>query len=161
METWSSLVFPLALIPTSTPWREIWLQAHLPCAGYCFSCLSENRYFLVGKARLRGHLGVISCYYAFVFLLILEYCSLVWGSVAEFHLHLLERQVYSVTGLCHDQSFCRCVIYVMFLDSVCCTRFIRIRITVCALSFHLLLPEVDIPELRPQLIHWSLKYKGV
>ena len=28
-------------------------------------------------------------------------------------------------------------------------------------SFYLLLLEFDIPELQPQLIHWSLKYQGV
>ena len=33
--------------------------------------------------------------------------------------------------------------------------------TVCSASFHLLLLEFDIPELRQQLIHWSLKYQGV
>ena len=50
---------------------------------------------------------------------------------------------------------------VVWLGIVCCTRFIRTLITVCSRSFHLLLLEFDIPELRPQLIHWSLKYQGV
>ena len=36
---------------------------------------------------------------------ILEYCSPVWGSAAECHLQLLQRQVYSVTRPCPDQSF--------------------------------------------------------
>ena len=43
-------------------------------------------------------------YYAFV-LPILEYCSLVWGSGAECHLQLLERQVYSVARLGPDEAF--------------------------------------------------------
>ena len=45
----------------------------------------------------------LRCYFAFV-LPILEYCSPVYGSIAECHLQLLERQVYSVARLCPDQS---------------------------------------------------------
>ena len=44
------------------------------------------------------------CYFAFV-LPILVHCSHVWGSTAECHLHLLERQVYSVGRHCPDQNF--------------------------------------------------------
>ena len=47
---------------------------------------------------------LLHCYFAFV-LPILEYCSAVWGSAAECHLQLLERQVYSMTRRCPDQSF--------------------------------------------------------
>ena len=47
---------------------------------------------------------LLRCYYAFV-LQILEYCSPVWGSGAECHLQLLQRQVYSVARLCIDQTF--------------------------------------------------------
>ena len=36
---------------------------------------------------------------------ILEYCSPVWGPAAEYLPQLLERQVYSLTRLCLDQSF--------------------------------------------------------
>ena len=46
----------------------------------------------------------LSWYYAFV-LQIHEYCSLVCESAAECHFQVLERQVYSVARLCHDQSF--------------------------------------------------------
>ena len=46
---------------------------------------------------------LLRCYFAFV-LPILEYSSPVWGSAAEFYLHILERQVYSVVRLCLDQS---------------------------------------------------------
>ena len=56
---------------------------------------------------------------------------------------------------------CRCVIDVMLLHCVCCTRLIRIRIIVCSVIFHLLLSKFDIPVLRLQLIHQSLKYEGV
>ena len=65
----------------------------------------------IGELRLLKHVFVdisvlLRCYYAFV-LLIYEYCSPVWGSAAEYHLQLLERQVYSVArhqgllSLCH------------------------------------------------------------
>ena len=49
----------------------------------------------------------------------------------------------------------------VLLGLVCFTRLIQSLITVCSVSFHLLLPEFDIPKLWPQLIHWSLKYQGV
>ena len=47
---------------------------------------------------------LLRCYFSFVFP-ILENCSSVWGSAADFHLQLLERQVYSVASLCSDKSF--------------------------------------------------------
>ena len=47
---------------------------------------------------------LLCCYYAFV-LPTLEYCSPVWGSDAECHFQLLERQVYSVARHCPDQTF--------------------------------------------------------
>ena len=50
---------------------------------------------------------LLRCYYAFV-LPILKYCSPVWGSAAECHLQLLERQVYSVARLCPDPTFLLC-----------------------------------------------------
>ena len=56
---------------------------------------------------------------------------------------------------------CRCVIDVVLLGLVSCTRLMQTLITVCSASFHLLLLEFDILKLRPLLIHWSLKYQGV
>ena len=50
---------------------------------------------------------LLCCYFAFV-LRILANCSPVWGSAAECYLQLLERQVYSMAGLCPDQSFLLC-----------------------------------------------------
>ena len=47
---------------------------------------------------------LLRCYLAFI-LQILDYCSSVWGSAAQSHLQLLERQVYSVSRVCPDQSF--------------------------------------------------------
>ena len=54
---------------------------------------------------------------------------------------------------------CRCVIDVMLLDCVCCTRLIKTRITVCSVRFLLHLPEFDIPLRWRQLNHYSLKYQ--
>ena len=65
---------------------------------------------------------ILRCYYAFV-LPILEFYSPVQASAVWCH-QLLERQVYSLVRLCPYQTFCRCVINVMLLDSVCCERLI-------------------------------------
>ena len=46
---------------------------------------------------------LLRCYYDFV-LPIREYCPPMCGSTAEYHLQLLERQVYSVARLCPDQT---------------------------------------------------------
>ena len=56
------------------------------------------------KSLFVGTSMLLRYYYAFV-LPILEYCSPVWGSAAECHLQLPERQVYSVAQLCPDQTF--------------------------------------------------------
>ena len=105
---------------------------------------------------------LLRCYFAFV-ISILVCCSLVWESAAECHLQLHECLVYSVAmlGFVPIRVSCRCVIDVVWLCLVCWTRLIKTLITVCSTSFHLLLLEFDIPELRPQLIYWSLRYQGV
>ena len=95
---------------------------------------------------------LLRCYYAFV-LPILEYCSPVWGSAAECHLQFLERQAYfggqalsrsEFLSLCHRRR----VAELSMLYKVNSTL-----TTVCSASFHFLLLEFDILELRPQLIH--------
>ena len=63
-----------------------------------------------GLERFVKHIFVdtsvlLRCYLEFVFSIILEYCSPVWGSAAEYLLQLLEFQVYSVARLYPDQSF--------------------------------------------------------
>ena len=83
------------------------------------------------------------------------------GSAAECHLQLLERQVYSVARLCPDHSFL----------SLCHWRRVAglsMLYKVNSNSNHCLFSElpsastrVRHPELRPQLIYWSLKYQGV
>ena len=101
----------------------------------------------------------LRCYYAFV-LPILEYCSPVWGSAAECHIQLLERQVYSVAMLCPYQTFL----------SLCHRRHLA---ALCMLhkvnsdSNHCLFSELPPASVRVrhtqamQLIDKSLKYQGV
>ena len=62
--------------------------------------------------------------------------------------------VYWSSGLFSQVYSCRCIIDVMLLGWVWCTKLIRTLITVCSASFHLLPLECDITEQRPQLIHW-------
>ena len=70
-----------------------------------FSRVSQRIGILRLVKRIFVDTSVLLCsYFAFVHL-ILEYCSPVWGSAAECHLQLLERQVYSVVKLCPHQSF--------------------------------------------------------
>ena len=59
-------------------------------------------------------------------------------------------------------SYC-CVIDVMLLHCVCCTRLIRIRINVCSVSFHQLLSEFDSPSCGSSsfIRVWSSKVKNV
>ena len=104
---------------------------------------------------------LLRCYFAFV-LPILQYCSPLWGSAAECHLRLLEHQLPGdlVARLCPDQSCLWCY-DIVWLWLACCTRLIQTLITVCSVSFHMLLLEFDILMLQLQLIHWSLKYQGV
>ena len=76
------------------------------------SRVSTKWNFKVGERAILDTSVLHRCYPACV-LLILEYCSPVWGSAAEC-LQLLECPVYSV-GL--DQT-CRCVVNVMLLHCV-------------------------------------------
>ena len=94
--------------------------------------------------------ALLHSYFAFV-LPILEYRSPVWGSAAERHLLLLERQVYSVARLCADQS------------SLChrrCEAWHTNSNTNHCLYSELLSAYSRVRHTR-QLIHWSLKYHGV
>ena len=111
----------------------------------------------IGILRLAKRIFVdtsvlLRCYYAFV-LSFFKHCSLVWGSAADCHIQLLELQVCSVARICPVQNFLSLCFNVVLLDYVCCTRLIRTRIIVCSVSFQLLLPEFNIPELLSQLMH--------
>ena len=97
---------------------------------------------------------LLRCYYAFV-IPNLEYCSSVWGSAAECHLQLLERQVYSVARLCPDQSFVSflvaalCMLYKVNSNSNYClfsdlpSSSVRVQHTRAAAAAHLLEFEVS------------------
>ena len=58
---------------------------------------------------------------------------------------------------------CRYVIDVLLLGIVCCIRLIRTLIIVCSASFHLLLLEFDLRDLRyrTSIRVWSIKAKKV
>ena len=168
MVTWSCLGFPCALVPTSTllAWSLTTSSSSIDHVRGNVSRVSQRIDILRSVKRVFVDTSVLlRCYYSFV-LQILEYCSPVWGSAAECHLQLLEPQVYSVLEkICETYSrapvSCRCDIDVMLLLCVCWKRLIRTRIIVCSVSFHLLLSEFNIPELRLQLIHYGLKSQGV
>ena len=102
---------------------------------------------------------LLRCYYAFI-LPLLKYCSPVWGQLLNVTFSFSSARCIRCPDFALIRVSCRCVIYVMLLDCACCTRLIQTRITVSSVSFHLLLPEFDKLVLRPQLIHWSLKYHG-
>ena len=106
-------------------------------------------------------ISVLLCsYFAFV-LPILEYCSPVWGSAAECHFQILERQVYLVARLCPDQSFL----------TLCHRHNVAGFIMLYKVNWnsnHSLYSELPSAstrirhtELLPQIIHWCLKYQGV
>ena len=126
MVTWSCLGFLSEIVGnlTSLVWSLTGMSPQWPCARYCFSCLSENWDFEVVEPILVDTSGLLRCYFVFV-LPIIEYCSPVWWSAAECNLQLLERQVYSVARLCPSRVSRRCIIDVVWMGLVCCTRLIR------------------------------------
>ena len=65
--------------------------------------LKEFEYFEVGEACLCRHCvaSLLLCICSHKPLVLFP----VWGSAAECHLQLLERQVYSVARLCSDETF--------------------------------------------------------
>ena len=69
------------------------------CAWYCLSYLGE----------LASLWTALCCFVATMHLFSKSSSVVLWcGSAAECHLQLLERQVYSVARLCHDQIFLLC-----------------------------------------------------
>ena len=72
------------------------------------------------------------------------------GFSCEYDLLLLQSQVNSGPGFVPIRFSCRFVIDVVWLGLGCCIRLIRTLITVYSASFHLLLLELDIADLRPQ-----------
>ena len=100
---------------------------------------------------------LLRCYSAFV-LTILEYCSPVWGQLLNVTFRFSSARCIRCPGVVLIRVSCRCVIGGVLLGLVCCTWLIRTLITVCSASFHQLILEFDIFELRWQFIHWSLEY---
>ena len=93
MVTWSSLCFLSELVATS----KVKFDTKLTFEDHVRDIVSRVSQRIV-------ILKLFRCYFPFD-LPILEYCLSVWGSAAECHLQLFERQVYSVARLCPDQSF--------------------------------------------------------
>ena len=115
-------------------------------------CVSQ----IIGILRLVKHVFVdtsvlLRCYNAFV-LPILEYCSPCGGLLLNVIFSFSGVRCIRRPGFAQIRLSCRCVIDVIFLHCVCCTRLIRTRIIDCSVSFHLLMSEFDIAELRLQLI---------
>ena len=139
MVTWSSLRFLSELVLTRHPWREVWQQAHLrrPCAWYCYPCLSDTDTSVL-----------LRCFFAFV-LPILEYCSPGLGlQLLNVTFSFFSARWIRWAGFVLIRDSCHWVIDVVLQGWVCCTSLIRTQITVCSASFHLLLLEFGIPELR-------------
>ena len=98
---------------------------------------------LVKRVIVDTSVLLVATYYAFV-LPILEYCSPVWGLLPNAIFISSSERCIQWPGFALIRLSCRCVIDVMLLKCVCCTRLLRTRITVYSVSFHLLLTEFDI-----------------
>ena len=99
MVTWSCLGFPFALVPTLTflAW-SLTVGSHSKSMCVVLSPVSLNEFEFCGWWS-------VSLWTPLCCSLLLCSCFPVWGSAAECHLQLLERQVYSVARLCPDQIF--------------------------------------------------------
>ena len=144
------------------PWREVWQQAHLrrPCARYCFRCLSENWVFWGWR---NVYLRTPLCYFVAILHLFSQSLSIILrcGGQLLNVICFLSARCIQWPGFVPIRVSCRCGIGIAWLGLVCCTRLLRTRITVYWASLHLFLLEFDISGMRPQLIHWSIKYQGV
>ena len=93
MVPWSCLWFPFVLGPISTFLVHVKFDSRLTFEDHVrgiVSRVSKRISILRFMKRVVVDTSMLlRCYYAFV-LIILEYCSPVWGSVAECHLQLLE-----------------------------------------------------------------------
>ena len=161
MVTWFCLGFPFALVPTSTflAWS---LTADSPSKTMCvvLSPVSLKEFVFWGWWSVSLwtpqccvatiHLSVASLLHA-----ISQSLGIVlrWEESAdERHLQLLERQVYSVARLCSDQTFLS-FRHRRHVVTLCMLYNVNSNLNHCLVSFHLLLSEFDITELRLQLIH--------
>ena len=98
---------------------------------YCFQCLSEYWYFEVGETYICGHLCVTW----------LLFCicspnprvlSQMWSQLLYGTFSFLIARCIRGPGFVLIRLACRCVIDVVLLGWVCCTRLIRTKIAVCS-----------------------------
>ena len=84
---------------------------------------------------------LLRCYYAFVLhqslIIVLQYGGLLLNVIFSFS----SARCIRLPWFAMIRLSSRCVIYVMLLHCVCCTKLIRTRIFVCSVSLHLLLSE--------------------
>ena len=156
MVTWSCLGFQSDLFPTSTSlaWS---LTPSSPSKTMCvvlFPMPLREFVFWGWWTFICGHLCVTLFLFCICSPAILDYFSPEWGSLLNVIFSFLIAMCIQWPGFVLIRVSCRCVIDVELLGLVCCTRLMRTLITLCSASFHLLLLEFDIPELRPQIIHW-------
>ena len=69
--------------------------------------------------------------------------------------------MYSVARHCIDQSASLSLRHRRNVAGLCMLCMVNSNSNYCSMSFHLLLPEFDILELRQQLVHSSSKYQDV
>ena len=104
------------------------------------------------------------CYFVDILHLFSQSLSIVFrcvGQLTHVTFSFLSARCIRWPGFVPLRVSSRYVIVVVWLGLVCCTILIRTLITVRSASFHVLLLEFDMSELRQQLIRWSLKYQGV
>ena len=102
---------------------------------------------------------LLRCYYAFV-TPIVSYCSPVWGQLLTVTFSFMSARCIQWPGFALIRVSCHCVIDVVLLDCVCCTRFILTRIIVCSVRCLLLLPEFGIV-CSSSIRVWTVKVSNV
>ena len=129
MVTWSCLGFLSELVPTSTSLAWSLKQAHIrrPCGGIVSRVSQRIGIFRLLKGIVNTS-ALLRCYFAFV-LPILEYCSPVWGQLLNVIFSFLSARCIRWPGFVPIRVSCRCVIDVVYLGLICCTRLIRTLIT--------------------------------
>ena len=156
MVTWSCLDFLFAQLPTSIflAWS---LTAGSPSKTMCAVLSLVSLKELVFWGWWSVSLWTPLCY--FVVTMLLNSSPNLWVlfngvgcRLWNFHLHRSPAPGVFGGRASHKLS-CRCVINIMLLHCVCCTRLILTRIIVYSVRYYLPLSEFDIPELRLQLIH--------
>ena len=122
------------------------------------SCVSQRiGIFWLVKSVFIDTSVLLRCYYAFV-LPILEYCSPVWGVLLNAIFSFVSDRCIRWPVFALIRLSYRCVIDVMLLHCVCCTRLIRTRIIGCSVSF----PSASVSFIRScgcssSIRVWSIK----